>query len=194
MSLKRIFMVAATSLAFLSATVAADTWSLDSDNSVLNFVSVKNDHVDETHRFTDIQGEWANNKVSIEIPVVSLDTQIPIRNERMLSYLFKSDDYTIVSATGNLEESLLIAMPIGDTLPLSIDLTVYIAGNSESVPAALQITRLQANRFLATTTQPINIDAKAFGLVDGINKLREIAGLERIDYNVPVTFSVQFTR
>lgn len=194
MSLKRIFLVSAASIAFFSTSVTADTWSLDSDNSVLNFVSVKNDHVDETHRFTDIQGEWANNKVSIEIPVVSLDTQIPIRNERMLSHLFKSDDYTIVSATANLEESLLTEMAVGDTLPLTIDLTVYIAGRSETLPTSLQVTRLQANRFLATTTQPINIDAKDFGLVDGINQLREVAGLKRIDYNVPVTFSVQFTR
>lgn len=194
MSLKHIFLTSAVSLAIFSSTAIADTWQLDSDNSVLNFVSVKNDHVDETHRFTDIQGQWVDNKVTIEIPVTSLDTQIPIRNERMLTHLFKSEEYSIVSATADLEESLLLDIPVGETLPLSVDLTVYIAGESEKVSSALQVTRLGVDRFLATTTQPINIDTKAFALASGIDKLAEIAGLQRIDYNVPVTFSVQFSR
>ena len=194
MSLKHIFLTSAVSLAIFSSTAMADTWQLDSDNSVLNFVSVKNNHVDEIHRFTDIQGQWVDNQVTIEIPVTSLDTQIPIRNERMLKHVFKSDEYSIISATADLEESLLIELPVGATLPLSVDLNVYIAGESETVSSALQVTRLGTDRFLATTTQPINIDTKAFALVSGIDKLAEIAGLQRIDYNVPVTFSVQFSR
>ena len=161
---------------------------------MLNFVSVKNDHVDEIHRFTDVQGEWVDGKVSIEIPVTSLDTQIPIRNERMLKHLFNAEDYSIVSAAASLEEKLLTEMPVGETLPLMVDITVFIAGKSETMQSSLQVTRLSTDRFLATTTHPINIDTKAFGLVAGIEQLREIAGLQRIDYNVPVTFSVQFTR
>ncbi|CUA85195.1 YceI family protein [Pseudidiomarina woesei] len=194
MSLKHIFLASAASLGIASTAALADTWQLDSDSSVLNFVSVKNDHVDETHRFTDIQGSWADNEVTIEIPVTSLDTQIPIRNERMLKHLFNAEDYSIVSATANLEEKLLTDMPVSDSLQLMVDITVFIAGKSETIQSALQVTRLGSDRFLATTTQPINIDAKAFGLVAGIDQLREIAGLQRIDYNVPVTFSVQFTR
>lgn len=194
MSLKHIFLASAAATVFLSSNSLADTWQLDSDSSVLNFVSVKNDHIDEVHRFTDIQGEWVDGNVSIEIPVTSLDTQIPIRNERMLKHLFNAQDYSIVSATASLEEKLLIDMPVGETLPLMLDVTVFIAGKSETMQSYLQVTRLGTDRFLATTTQPINIDAKAFGLVAGIDQLREIAGLQRIDYNVPVTFSVQFSR
>jgi hypothetical protein len=194
MSLKHIFLASAATTVFLSSNVLADTWQLDSDNSVLNFVSVKNDHVDEIHRFTDVQGEWVDGKVSIEIPVTSLDTQIPIRNERMLKHLFNAEDYSIVSAAASLEEKLLTEMPVGETLPLMVDITVFIAGKSETMQSSLQVTRLSTDRFLATTTHPINIDTKAFGLVAGIEQLREIAGLQRIDYNVPVTFSVQFTR
>lgn len=194
MSLKHIFLASAATTVFLSSHVLADTWQLDSDNSVLNFVSVKNDHVDEIHRFTDVQGEWVDGKVSIEIPVTSLDTQIPIRNERMLKHLFNAEDYSIVSAAASLEEKLLTEMPVGETLPLMVDITVFIAGKSETMQSSLQVTRLGTDRFLATTTHPINIDTKAFGLVAGIEQLREIAGLQRIDYNVPVTFSVQFTR
>lgn len=194
MSLKNIFVSSVLSVTLFLSTAHADTWQLDSDTSVLNFVSVKNNHIDEIHCFTDIQGEWQNNQVTIEIPVVSIDTQIPIRNERMLEHLFAANDYPIVSATAQLEQALLLDMPVGDTMPLTLDLTVYIAGKSQALTTAIQVTRLGANRFLATTTQPLVVDAKAFGLVGGIDKLRELAGLERIDYSVPVTFSVQFSR
>ncbi|WP_417658172.1 YceI family protein [Pseudidiomarina sp.] len=194
MSLRNIIVSSFISAGLLVGVAHADTWQLDSDNSELNFVSVKNDHVAEVHRFTELQGEWQNNTVTIEIPVVSLDTQIPIRNERMLEHLFNSNEYPIVSATATIEDTVLLDMPVGETLPLSADMMVYIAGDSDTVSAHMQITRLSEDRFLATTTQPVIIDTQAFGLVSGIDKLREIAGLARIDYSVPVTFSVQFTR
>ena len=194
MSMKNFLLTGLCSAAFFAASVHADTWQLDSENSVLNFVSVKNDHVAETHRFTELQGSWEDNQVSIEIPVVSLDTQIPIRNERMLEHLFQSTEYSVATATARLEDETLLAMPVGESVPLVVETQVYIAGESNSVSSYLQVTRLAEDRFLATTTQPIVIDTKAFKLVAGIDKLREIAGLARIDYSVPVTFSVQFTR
>ncbi|OZB06770.1 MAG: hypothetical protein B7X54_00995 [Idiomarina sp. 34-48-12] len=194
MSIKKFLFTGLCSAAFFAVSAHADTWQLDSENSVLNFVSVKNDHVAETHRFTELQGSWEDNQVSIEIPVVSLDTQIPIRNERMLEHLFQSTEYSVVTATAKLEDNVLLAMPVGESVPLVVETQVYIAGESNSVSSYLQVTRLAEDRFLATTTQPIVIDTKAFKLVAGIDKLREIAGLARIDYSVPVTFSVQFTR
>lgn len=194
MQFKSILVSAALSLSLLSTASLANSWQLDSDNSVLNFVSVKNDHVAETHRFTELQGVWEDNQVTIEIPVVSLDTEIPIRNERMLEHLFKSNDFPIVTAKAALEHSLLLELPVGATLALPLKLNIYIAGETESVATNLQISRLANERFLATTTQPIVINAKAFGFVQGIDTLRELAGLSRIDYSVPVTFSVQFTR
>ncbi len=194
MSIKNILFASMCTAALFVPSVNADTWQLDSDNSVLNFVSVKNNHVAETHRFTDLQGTWNDNRVSIEIPVVSLDTQIPIRNERMLEHVFQSSEYSVVTATATLEDDVLMAMAVGESVPLAVELDVYIAGESETLSAYLQLTRLATDRFLATTTQPVIIDTKAFSLVAGVDKLREIAGLSRIDYSVPVTFSVQFTQ
>ncbi|MGI0152377.1 YceI family protein [Pseudidiomarina sp. WS423] len=188
--------IAASSLLGLSATAAvqASEWQLDSELSQLHFVSVKNDVVAEVHRFTDLQGQWLDSQVSIEIPVISLDTLIPIRNERMLKHLFDSDNYTVVTATATVEEAPLLRLQVGESLPLSLPLSVFIAGETEKLNATLQVTRLAENRFLATTVQPLMIDTQAFKLAEGINQLRDIAGLKRIDYSVPVTFSVQFTR
>ncbi|PTB84854.1 YceI family protein, partial [Pseudidiomarina aestuarii] len=87
-------MVTASLSALLSmgiATAHADTWRINADSSVLNFVSVKNETVAETHRFTDLSGAVTDGKLEVSIPVASIDTQIPIRNERMLKHIFNSE-------------------------------------------------------------------------------------------------------
>lgn len=194
MSMKNILPIGALAVTLFSATAAADSWQLDSEHSSLHFVSVKNDHIAETHRFTDIQGSWADNQVTVEIPVVGLDTQIPIRDERMLEHIFKSTDFSVVTATARLDDKLFLQLDEGDTMPTAVELTITIAGAKQTISSHIQVTRLDDDRFLINSIQPLIIDAKAFDLVAGVNKLRELAGLARIDYSVPVTFSVQFTR
>lgn len=194
MTMKYILPIGVLAVTLFSATAAADSWKIDDKQSSLHFISVKNDHIAEVHRFTDIQGVWENNHVTIEIPVVSLDTNIPIRNERMLEHIFKSTEYTVASATTRIDDEMFLQLAPGDTIATAVELQVTIAGNSQTLSSHIQATRLADDRFLVTTTQPIMIDARAFDFIAGVDKLREIAGLSRIDYSIPVSFSVQFKR
>lgn len=43
---------------------------------------------------------------------------------------------------------------------------------------------------MVTSAQPVIINATDYGLTDGINKLRDLAGLPSISYAVPVTFTL----
>lgn len=169
----------------------ADTWTIDANNSVLNFVSVKNETVAETHRFKELTGAVTDGKLEATIPVVSIDTQIPIRNERMLKHLFKSDKYANITVTSDLDMASIDAIPAGSTLPLVVNLEVFLAGSTGTVEANLQVTRLDADQLLVTTTSPVLINASAFKFSEGVEQLRTIAGLNSIDMVVPVTFSVQ---
>jgi hypothetical protein len=45
---------------------------------------------------------------------------------------------------------------------------------------------------MVAATKPLIVDATKFGLSDGIEKLREIAGLSSISHAVPVTFVMTF--
>lgn len=173
------------------SSAQADTWTIDTNSSVLNFVSVKNDTVAETHRFTEMSGAVTDGKLEATIPVVSIDTQIPIRNERMLKHLFKSEEYANITVTSDLDMESIDAIPAGATLPLAVSLDVFLAGNTGTVEANLQVTRLDADQLLVTTTSPVLINASAFQFSEGIEQLRTIAGLKSIDMVVPVTFSVQ---
>ncbi|MGQ4275716.1 YceI family protein [Pseudidiomarina sp. E22-M8] len=195
--LKSLFCASLLGLALnvaTSAPVLADDWQLATDHSSLHFVSVKNDHIAETHRFTELKGELIDGELKITIPLSSLDTTIAIRNERMREHLFAASEYPVVTATAQVPTELYESDTASGTLPAVVPLTVFIAGEAVELEAMVQVSKLSSDRMVATTSQPVLINTKQFGLVDGINQLREIAGLQRIDYVVPVTFSVQFDR
>jgi hypothetical protein len=56
----------------------------------------------------------------------------------------------------------------------------------------MQAAKLDNATVMVASTQPLVIDAAKFGLSDGVEKLREIAGLDSISNAVPVTFVMTF--
>ena len=75
--MRLLFAALALSTAFTSQAA----WQLDQAQSQLRFVSVKNGVVAEVHQFSQLSGNWADDgKVTVQIPVITLDTLIPIRN------------------------------------------------------------------------------------------------------------------
>ncbi|WP_258240480.1 YceI family protein [Pseudidiomarina homiensis] len=191
--LKSLLTTAAAATLLSTSAFAAD-WTLDSERSTLHFVSVKNDTIAEIHRFTKLSGEMNDGELQVTIPVASIDTAIPIRNERMLEHLFNADEYASVTATATIPTEIYDIETATGTLPVVVPMKVFIAGEAVEVDAALQVTKLDADHVVATTSQPVLINASEFKLVAGINKLQEIAGLQAIDHVIPVTFTVQFSR
>ena len=58
----------------------------------------------------------------------------------------------------------------------------------------MHITALTGNRILVHGISPVIVSAGDFGLAEGIEKLREIAGLPAIATAVPVYFNLVFER
>lgn len=50
------------------------------------------------------------------------------------------------------------------------------------------LTKISDNKLMVSSFQPIIINANEFGLVAGVEKLRDIAGLSSISQAVPVSF------
>lgn len=189
----RIF--AAASLLLTSQAFAQSSdWVLQQDQSQLQFASVKNQTIAELHRFTELSGTIKGNQLTIDIAVASLDTQIPIRNERMQKHLFAMETYPTISATATLNMADYQGMSVGSTQTTTVNLAVTIASVSQTLPAHIQVSQLADGKLLATTTAPILVRASNFNLTDGIDTLKNIAGLNEIDYVVPVTFSVVFAQ
>lgn len=179
----------------LTTGTAQAAWQLDAQQSSLRFVTVKNDVVAETHSFKQLQGQWADNgQFSVEIAVESLDTLIPIRNERMLEHLFNAKQFPLIKATGQIDVAKVKAMKTGALQNEKVEMSLTLLEQNQKVMVDLNIVKLADNRVLAFTKSPVLVKAADFKLDTGVRKLQEIAKLNRIELVVPVSFDVQFSQ
>ncbi|MGD8176869.1 YceI family protein [Marinimicrobium sp. ARAG 43.8] len=183
----------AASLAGLAAAPALADWTLDDGQSSLHFVSVKNDAIAEAHYFEELSGGIdASGKATVEIELASVESAIPIRNERMRDMLFNVAKMPTATITADIDPELLETLAPGELLLEEVALTVDLNGTSKSYPATLRISVLEEGSFLAVTETPIMLNAADHGLDTGIEKLREVAGLNAIATAVPVTAALVF--
>jgi len=89
-------------------TPAAPTYSLDSDNSSLFFVTTKKEHALETHHFNQLSGDISDNNVaSLYIDLSSVDTANTTRDERMRNFLFETSNFATATVQLTLEDEWL---------------------------------------------------------------------------------------
>ena len=88
----RLFQCLISSGLLIVSAAASAQWTLNNEASTLSFVTVKADHVAEVHTFDELSGTIKEDgSVSIEIALASVNTLVPIRNERMQSMLFETE-------------------------------------------------------------------------------------------------------
>ena len=189
-AMKSFTFLLSTSLLF--ANTASAHWSLDNEASVLNFVTVKAEHIAEVHTFDMLSGTIDDaGDVEISIELASVNTLIPVRNERMQAMLFETNLFPKATITGNIDLDAMTAMSAGDSQRLQLEIELSLRGSSTSLTAELMIVRTEAG-VIASTLKPIIVTADSVGLVAGVEQLREVAGLPSISRSVPVSFTVAF--
>ena len=188
----RIFQCLISSgLLIVSATASAQ-WTLSNEASTLSFVTVKADHVAEVHTFDELSGAIGEDgSVSIEIALASVNTLVPIRNERMQSMLFETDLFPRATITSQINSDRLANMALGSSEEMGLDFTLELHNQLQTYNATVLVSRQEAG-LLATTLKPIVVNAGSFDLVAGVEALREVAGLPSISRAVPVSFTVVF--
>ena len=188
----RIFQCLISSgLLIVSATTSAQ-WTLSNEASTLSFVTVKADHVAEVHTFDELSGAIGEDgSVSIEIALASVNTLVPIRNERMQSMLFETDLFPRATITSQINSDGLANMALGSSEEIGLDFTLELHNQSQTYNATVLVSRQEAG-LIATTLKPIVVNAESFDLVAGVEALREVAGLPSISRAVPVSFTVVF--
>ena len=188
----RIFQCLISSgLLIVSATASAQ-WTLSNEASTLSFVTVKADHVAEVHTFDELSGAIGEDgSVSIEIALTSVNTLVPIRNERMQSMLFETDLFPRATITSQINSDGLANMALGSSEEIGLDFTLELHNQSQTYNATVLVSRQEAG-LIATTLKPIVVNAESFDLVAGVEALREVAGLPSISRAVPVSFTVVF--
>jgi hypothetical protein len=179
-------------LLLISLPAAAD-WQLDNHASTLSFVTIKAGDIAEVNSFGQLSGVVDDaGAASITIQLASVDTLIPIRDERMREVLFKTDLFPTASARTRLDMKALLALEPGESAEISAETMLAISGTEATVTAQLLVSRLSADRMQVATARPVIVNAGSVALAEGVEALREIAGLPTISKAVPVSFILQF--
>lgn len=179
----------------LSASSAWAQWELNSDSSVTNFVSIKNGSVGEVHSFTSLVGFiFAGGNAQLSIDLDSVNTLIPIRNERLRELLFETLKFPDAIITAQVGRDVLATAEKGGSTNIDLPFTLMLHGLQKKITASIAVVGEGDGLIRVYTISPILIDAADFGLEPGIEALRKIAGLEDISTSVPVTLSLSFTR
>lgn len=183
----------ACSVLLPAAFSAQAQWQLDNDASTLSFVTIKADHVGEVHTFDLLTGmidDEGNAEITIEL--ISINTLIPIRDERMQNMLFETSLFPEANLTAQLDIDQFAGLEIGRSATATISFELSMRDQSNRYQAEVKVTRLADDGIQATTLKPVIVVANSFDLVSGVEALREVAGLPSISNAVPVSFTVVF--
>lgn len=175
------------------STSAFASWELLNDESSLHYISIKDLNKGELNTFKELSGSVSDSgAVSLSVNLRSVDTKIPIRDERMQNELFEVEQFATATISGNVDLAPIAQLAVGETYTDTLELTLSLHGVSKEVSSAVRITKLSAGRVLVSSLEPVIINADEYGLAQGIEKLRNLASLPTISWVVPVTYSLVF--
>ncbi|WP_339521482.1 YceI family protein [Pseudomonas sp. EL_65y_Pfl2_R96] len=185
-------------LAFLllaGVTVSAQAnWYLDGESSRLSFISTKNANICEVQRFLVLHGKVdPKGLAQVEVELESVNSGIPLRDERMRKELFEIQAFPEALITTQIDLRPINDLAPGAQLELRLPLTVNLHGKQHQYNAELLATRLDDRRFQVVTLEPLVISAQDFDLAPGLESLRKVAGLSAISLSVPVGAVLIFT-
>lgn len=195
-SAARFFATAAFAAAtFALTTTAHASWTLDGAKSELSYLSTKvvqgaKKSVTERNHFKTLSGGVSDDgKAQVTIELASVETNIPIRNERMQKH---------VLGVANQPQAVISAQVLMDKLTdgahsMELDASLSLNGYTEAlkIPVLVVVT---GDSMQVIATQPVLLNATKFGMFDGLMKLTQIAKLLHIPTTVPVSFNLNFSR
>ncbi|WNC71913.1 YceI family protein [Thalassotalea psychrophila] len=179
---------------FLSLPTLA-TWQLDNEQSIVSFVSVKKADVAESHHFDLLEGMiQTNGTAKVKIALASVNSGIEIRNTRLKEMLFKTDVFPSAIITANISNKFIDELALSASSEIMLQGRLELNDKKKSVQIPTWVTKVSETKLMVTSIKPVIINAKDFGLEEGVQQLKEIASLPSISNAVPVSFVLTFIR
>ncbi|WP_395605783.1 YceI family protein [Pseudomonas sp. B16120] len=177
-----------------AAVPAHADWYLDNESSRLSFVTTQNTEVAEVQRFLVLHGKVdAKGAARLEVELDSINSGIPLRDERMRKELFEIKTFPEAQISAQINLQPINDLASGAQLELRLPLSVTLHGKTQTYSAELLATRLDERRFQVVTLEPVVLHAEDFDLAPGVATLRKAAGLKSISLSVPVGAVLIFT-
>lgn len=192
-SIAGLITVLLTTFSLKTYAAGHDIWSLAVEESSISFVSVKKGTVGEVHTFTDFSGVLDHGKATVTIKADSVDTSVPIRNERAREFLFETGVYPTISISGDVSAAMS-AVKKGTTSILNLPATLSMHGISKEISLNVSVSRNGKGTVAVASTKPIIIKAADYNMDKGVAKLAELVGGIPIATAVPVSFFLTFKK
>lgn len=182
-------VVSILGLLLISIAANAADWQLDNTQSKLSFMSIKKQNIAEVHTFGQLSGGLnAAGEFSLNIDLSSVDTNIDIRNDRMKEFLFEIADFPAANIKAKLDADSINAMTVGQQVSDSVTGTLALHGQQQELQFDVVISKLADDKLFVVSSKPVVLTVSDYQLVEGVEKLRELAGLPSISHAVPVSF------
>ena len=81
---------------------------------------------------------------------------------------------------------------MGETEKVRVSAKVKLHGKTKRLRELVNVTLLNEKTVEVATAKPILLDVSDYGLMPGIQKLIDLAGVKSISQSVPVTFRLRF--
>ncbi|MBT5384447.1 MAG: YceI family protein [Kordiimonadaceae bacterium] len=179
----------------LFSSAAYADWILDAENSNISYGTVKNDMIGENNTFKTISGHLNNDgQIDIEIDLSSIDTLIEIRDGRMRDIVFKVSENATAKLSGEIDLKAYDNQEIGTSRIIETTVSLELVGQKLEHDVKLLVTRLAKNKVMVTPHGVMFIDADDYDLVDAIEILRNLAGLDSIASVISMGFYLTFIK
>ena len=187
------YLLTLSALLMVTFSAHAD-WELNNEKTSVNFISIKKSTAGEIHKFNMLSGSINENKVRVSIDLSSVETNIPIRNDRMKSMLFEVVNFSSAEITTTIDKNKLDNLKTGESYQKEMKLQLSLHGKNKDISSLVQVTKQSDNSVLVYSIHPVIINAADYNLSNGIEKLRKVAKLPSISAAVPVTFNLVFNK
>lgn len=182
-------IVLANIIAF-SPIAMAGSMTLDENLSALHFVSIKKGTTAEVHSIQKLAGSISDKgELNIQLFLTSVETNIPIRNDRINHHVFESEKNPIATITANVEGKI----PEVGVAKVEAEGKLHLRGITKKINVSI-IVASTADKVTVSSIQPVIIKASDYGMEVGVKKLQELAKLSSIATAVPVNFTLTFTK
>lgn len=182
-----------TLLLLLASNAVLAQWELDTASSSLNFVSIKNDRIAETHSFKSMVGFIGEDgTIKFTIDLDSVDTAIEVRDERMRELLFQTVQFPLATVTAEVEPGILEAVAAGGVVNSELKARLTLHGVDADLQVPVVVVGEPLGQLRVLSSRPVVVSAADFGLAEGVAALQKVAGLDSISTAVPVTFQLVF--
>ncbi|MDE1460902.1 YceI family protein [Spartinivicinus poritis] len=184
-----------TTLAASTALPVQAAWQVQSEHSKVNFVTEKiftnGKSVKETQLISGVSGQVNDQKqAEIKIDLATIDTKIPIRNDRIKQWVLDTTNYRYATVKADLSGIDEQKLTVGAAKQMEVDGQLTIRETTLPIKLFVKVTKNAAADYLVESYQDTSININQYGGEAGVQQMTKVMGLKSITSVVPVKWAL----